>query len=151
METVGEISKVRFVNDSKATNANAAQQALRSYEDIYWIAGGQAKSDGIEPLEPMFGNVRKAYLIGEAAPTFRKTLSKANVENKVSGTLEMAVLCALRDAINSDAKAPIILLSPACASFDQYKNFEIRGDEFRGQVHGLLERFQSSSVQGNAA
>ena len=151
METVGQIANVRFVNDSKATNANAAQQALQSYKDIFWIAGGQAKSDGIEPLEPLFSNVSKAYLIGEAAPVFHRTLSKSDIDHKVSGTLEMAVLCALRDALNSDAKDPIVLLSPACASFDQFKNFEIRGDAFREQVTSLMDRFNSSSRQGTAA
>lgn len=147
METVGAIHKVRFVNDSKATNADAAKQALGSYSDIYWIAGGQAKSDGIEPLTPLFGNIRKSYLIGEAAPSFRKTLTKAKVENKVSGTLEMAVLCALRDALNSDSKNPIVLLSPACASFDQFNNFEIRGDAFRDQVLHLSEMFEREREQ----
>ena len=155
METVGKIVKVRFVNDSKATNADAAQQALGSYKNIFWIAGGKAKSDGIEPLTPYFNNLKKAYLIGEAAPNFHKTLSKANVENKVSGTLEMAVLCALRDALNSDAKNPIVLLSPACASFDQFKNFEVRGDAFRNQVQSLSDRFaqesETASRRGSAA
>jgi len=151
METVGEIVKVRFVNDSKATNANAALQALGSYDDIFWIAGGQAKADGIDPLQALFPNIRKAYLIGESAPAFHKTLSKANVDHKVSGTLEMAVLCALRDALNSKAKKPIVLLSPACASFDQFKNFEVRGDAFRDQVTGLMDRFKHAARQGNAA
>lgn len=151
METVGEIANVRFVNDSKATNANAAQQALGSYKDIFWIAGGQAKSDGIEPLEAYFPNVHKAYLIGEAAPVFHRTLKKSKIDHKVSGTLEMAVLCALRDALNSGVKSPIVLLSPACASFDQFKNFEIRGDAFREQVQALMARFKQSSRQGNAA
>jgi len=155
METVGEIVRVRFVNDSKATNADAARQALGSYQNIFWIAGGQAKSDGIDPLSPLFENLEKAYLIGEAAPSFHKTLSKANVENKVSGTLEMAVLCALRDALNSNVKNPIVLLSPACASFDQFKNFEVRGDAFRDQVKHLSDMFmrekKSLSHRGSAA
>lgn len=151
METVGEIANVRFVNDSKATNANAAQQALGSYKDIFWIAGGQAKSDGIEPLEAYFPNVHKAYLIGKAAPVFHRTLKNSKIDHKVSGTLEMAVLCALRDALNSGVKNPIVLLSPACASFDQFKNFEVRGDAFREQVQALMARFKHSSRQGNAA
>ena len=151
METIGEVAKVRFVNDSKATNAHAAFQALNSYSDVFWIAGGKAKSDGIEPLKDLFPNIRKAYLIGEAAPVFHKTLTKAGVDNKVSGTMEMAVLCALRDALNSNVKNPIVLLSPACASFDQYKNFEIRGEAFRGQVEGLIERFKSAARRGSAA
>ena len=151
METVGQVANVRFVNDSKATNANAAQQALQSYKDIFWIAGGQAKSDGIEPLEALFPNISKAYLIGEAAPVFHRTLKKSDVDHKVSGTLEMAVLCALRDALNSGVKDPIVLLSPACASFDQFKNFEVRGDAFREQVVGLMKRFRNSHRHGTAA
>ena len=151
MESVGEIANVRFVNDSKATNANAALQALGSYDDIFWIAGGVAKAEGIEPLEELFPNIKKAYLIGDAAPFFYKTLKKADVDQKVSGTLEMAILCALRDAINSDAKKPIVLLSPACASFDQFKNFEVRGDAFRDQVESLMERFKHASRRGTAA
>ncbi len=155
METVAKIVKVRFVNDSKATNADAAKQALTAYNDIFWIAGGEAKSEGIDPLEPLFKNVRKSYLIGEAGPRFHKTLSKAKVDNKISGTLEMAVLCALRDALNSDAKNPIVLLSPACASFDQFKNFEVRGDAFRTQVQQLDEMFQrekeTMAKRGSAA
>jgi len=151
METVGQIANVRFVNDSKATNANAAQQALRSYKDIFWIAGGQAKSDGIEPLEALFPNISKAYLIGEAAPVFHRTLKKSDIDHKVSGTMEMAVLCALRDALNSNSENPIVLLSPACASFDQFRNFEVRGDAFRDQVNALIDRFKNSSRQGTAA
>lgn len=155
METVGRMGRVRFVNDSKATNADAAAQALKSYKNIYWIAGGQAKADGIAPLADYFPNINKAYLIGEAAPVFHKTLKKAKVDHKVSGTLELAVLCAVRDALAARDTDPIILLSPACASFDQFKSFEVRGDAFREQaayLSGIYEREKiEHQLRGDAA
>ncbi len=141
METIGKLRKVRFVNDSKATNADAARQALASYDKIYWIAGGEPKTGGIKPLLDLMPNVSKAYLIGKAAPKFHKVLNKAEVENKVSGTLEMALVCATKDALQSDAKNPIVLLAPACASFDQFKDFEVRGDAFRSNVKDLINLF----------
>lgn len=147
METVGKMGRVRFVNDSKATNADAALQALKSYENIHLIAGGQAKAGGLTALEKYFGNIKKAYLIGEAAPEFHKTLTKADVDNKVSGTMEMAVLCAVRDALNSKTENPIILLSPACASFDQFKSFEARGDAFKAQVRKLIAIYEREKSQ----
>ncbi len=138
METVGTLRNVRFVNDSKATNADAARQALSSYENVFWIAGGVAKEGGIEPLKDLFGNVRAAYLIGEAAQGFSSTLDAAQRPHHNKKTLEMALLCATKDALESGVKDPIVLLSPACASFDQFKNFEIRGDAFRAQVQKLM-------------
>ena len=147
METVGRMGPVRFVNDSKATNADAAAQALKSYKNVYWIAGGQAKAEGIKPLAQYFPNIAKAYLIGEAAPEFHKTLKKAKVDHKVSGTLELAVLCAVRDALNARTKDPIILLSPACASFDQFKSFETRGDAFRDQAQMLTEIYEREELE----
>ena len=104
---------------------------------MFWIAGGQAKADGIGPLEPYFSNIAKAFLIGDAAPEFRKTLKKANVDHKVSGTLELAVLCAVRDALNSNLDNPIVLLAPACASFDLFENYEDRGRQFKEAVRNL--------------
>lgn len=155
METVGKVGPVRFVNDSKATNADAAAQALKSYKNVYWVAGGQAKAEGIKPLAQYFPNIAKAYLIGDAAPEFYKTLKKAKVESKVSGTLELAVLCAVRDALNARIKDPIILLSPACASFDQFKSFEVRGDEFKAQVKKLIDIYEHEKlehkIRGDAA
>ena len=147
MESVGEIGPVRFVNDSKATNANAAFQALNAYDNIYWIAGGQAKEEGIVPLKDLFPKIKKAYLIGEAAPDFHKTLKKSKVDHKVSGTLEMAVLCAARDALNHSGKSSIVLLSPACASFDQFKSFEVRGEAFRDQVNSLVDMFEREKAE----
>lgn len=141
METIGKAGKVRFVNDSKATNADAAQQALGSYDDIFWIAGGVAKEGGIEPLLPFMKNIRKAYLIGGSSKSFAKTLTKARVDCKLSGELSMAVMCATRDALLSKALNPIVLLSPACASFDQFENFEIRGDAFRESAQKVIDLF----------
>ena len=136
MEQVGEIDGVRFVNDSKATNAQAAEQALRAYPKVYWIAGGVPKADGIGPLAPLFGHVAKAYLIGDAADAFARTLDDKAVYEKC-GTLEKAVQAAYDDARASGDDNPIVLLSPACASFDQFKDFEARGDAFRDIVHDL--------------
>jgi UDP-N-acetylmuramoylalanine--D-glutamate ligase len=135
METVGKIGKVRFVNDSKATNADAARQAMSSYPKFYWIAGGVAKAGGIDDLKDLFPRIEKAYLIGEAANVFAVTLAgKADV--KMSGTLETAVQQAYADAAASGEDA-IVLLSPACASFDQFSDFEARGEAFRAAVNGL--------------
>ncbi|HEY8947455.1 MAG TPA: UDP-N-acetylmuramoyl-L-alanine--D-glutamate ligase [Rhizomicrobium sp.] len=135
IEDVGRVGKVRFVNDSKATNAEAAERALVCFPDIFWIAGGRAKQDGIESLKPQFGRIRKAYLIGEAAEEFAETLN--GVAHDISGTLEKAVASAFADARASNVPAPVVLLSPACASFDQFKDFEARGDAFRDLVGHL--------------
>ena len=130
MEDVGHIGKTAFINDSKATNADATARALAVYPDIFWIAGGKPKEGGIEGLSGFFPRIRKAYLIGEAAPQFARTLDgKAPYE--MSGTLETAVASAASDAAASSAPAPVVLLSPACASYDQFKDFEQRGDAFR--------------------
>jgi len=149
MENVGYVGPAKFVNDSKATNADAAAQALKSYDNIYWIAGGEAKEGGIDDLQPHFKNVKRAYLIGEAAPAFEKTLKTNKVPAKVSGEMKMAILCATKDALASKAPNPVILLSPACASFDQYKNFEIRGDAFRDialEIVGLYQRESNTAA-----
>ncbi|MCS0497500.1 UDP-N-acetylmuramoyl-L-alanine--D-glutamate ligase [Ancylobacter sp. MQZ15Z-1] len=136
MEQVRTIGSVLFVNDSKATNADAAERALVSFEDIFWIAGGKPKEGGIVPLKPLFPRVRKAYLIGVAAPDFAATLGEA-VPHEICGTLDVAVERAARDAAASGLPHPVVLLSPACASFDQFRNFELRGDAFRTLVEGL--------------
>ncbi|PHY21758.1 UDP-N-acetylmuramoyl-L-alanine--D-glutamate ligase [Caulobacter sp. BP25] len=136
METVGKIGKVRFVNDSKATNADAARQAMSSYPKFYWIAGGVAKAGGIDDLKDLFPRVAKAYLIGDAAEPFSWTLA-GKAEVTMSGTLERAVQQAYADAAASDEEA-IVLLSPACASFDQFSDFEARGEAFRAAVNGLV-------------
>ncbi len=130
MEDVGRIGAVRFINDSKATNADAAERALVCFPDIFWIAGGKPKEGGIESLAPHFSRIRKAYLIGEAAHAFAATL-KGKVAYDISGRLENAVAAAWSDAARSGLAAPVVLLSPACASFDQFRDFEERGDVFR--------------------
>ena len=130
MEQVGRKGHVLFVNDSKATNADAAAPALSSFPRIYWIAGGLPKEGGIEPLRGFFPRIAKAYLIGEAAPAFSATLGEA-VPYEISGTLAAAVEHAAADAAKDDSGEAVVLLSPACASFDQFKNFEVRGEAFR--------------------
>src|SRR5579883_135569 len=121
MEQVGRIDRVIFVNDSKATNADAAEKALLSFSDIFWIAGGKAKEGGIEPLRPPFPKIAKAYLIGASSEAFAKTL-RGSVPFERCGTLEAATAAAARDAAASAAPEPVVLLSPACASYDQFVN-----------------------------
>ena len=133
MEQVGRKGPVLFVNDSKATNADSAAQALASFTDMFWIAGGKPKTGGITSLAGFFPRIRKAYLIGEAADDFARTLD-GKVAYEMAGTLDRAVVAAARDAAASGLKEPVVLLSPACASFDQYRNFEVRGDRFRELV-----------------
>jgi UDP-N-acetylmuramoylalanine--D-glutamate ligase len=136
MEEVGRRGAVLFVNDSKATNADSAAQALACFGDIFWIAGGKPKTGGIESLRTFFPRIRKAYLIGEAAEEFAATLTD-KVPYEIAGTLDKAVAAAARDAQASVTGEPVVLLSPACASFDQYRNFEVRGDAFRALVREL--------------
>ncbi len=136
MEQIGRQANVLFINDSKGTNADATARALASLDDIFWIAGGKAKSGGIASLTEYFPRIRKVYLIGEAAPEFARTLN-GTVPHVVSGTLDAAVAEAARDAGASGLAAPVVLLSPACASFDQFRNFEVRGARFRELVEAL--------------
>jgi UDP-N-acetylmuramoylalanine--D-glutamate ligase len=136
MEQVGRKGRVLFVNDSKATNADSTAQALACFTDMFWIAGGKPKTGGIGSLAGFFPRIRKAYLIGEAAVCFAQEL-EGKVPHVVAGTLDRAVELAARDAEASEVAEPVILLSPACASFDQYRNFEVRGDKFRELVQAL--------------
>ncbi len=136
MEEIGRRGPVLYVNDSKATNADSAAQALACFTDVFWIAGGKAKTGGIESLRRFFPRIRKAYLIGEAAAEFAGTLGAA-VPHEIVGTLDKAVAAAGRDAEASSTAEPVVLLSPACASFDQYRNFEVRGDAFRALARAL--------------
>ncbi len=137
MEEIGHLGRVLLINDSKATNADSAEKALASWpRDIYWIAGGRAKAGGIAALESYFPRIAKAYLIGEASDEFAATLS-GKVPFERCGTLEPALAAALRDASANEGAEPVVLLSPACASFDQYRNFEVRGDHFRALVAAL--------------
>jgi len=136
MEQVGRKGRVLFVNDSKATNADSTAQALACFSDMFWIAGGKPKTGGLSSLTGFFPRIRKAYLIGEAAAGFAREL-EGQVPHVVAGTLDRAIELAARDAEASDVKEPVVLLSPACASFDQYRNFEVRGDRFRELVRAL--------------
>ena len=137
MEELGNLGRVLFINDSKATNADSTEKALLSFpRDVYWILGGKPKDGGIETLAPYFAGITKAYLIGAATDAFAQSLD-GKVAYERSGTLDAAVAAATRDASASAAGQPVVLLSPACASYDQFKNFEVRGDAFRALVAEL--------------
>ncbi len=150
MEIVGRIGRVVFVNDSKATNADAAEKALQSYREIYWIAGGKPKEGGVASLRPLMDRVRGAYLIGEAAQSFEAQLAGA-APCVQCGDLKQAVARAARDAAQSAAPASVVLLSPACASYDQFKNYEERGDAFRRLVAEAAQAASASASSGAAA
>ena len=143
MEEVARRGRTLFVNDSKATNADAAEKALLSFNDIFWIIGGKPKEGGIEPLRPLFRKVRKAYLIGAASDEFAATLGDA-VAHDMCGTLDVAIERAARDAAASEAGEPVVLLSPACASYDQFPNFEVRGNAFRDLSRALVAKTPAS-------
>jgi UDP-N-acetylmuramoylalanine--D-glutamate ligase len=137
-ERVGQDGRVLYVNDSKATNADAAAQAISSYARVYWIAGGRAKEDGLAPVYPHLDKVARAYLIGEAEAGFARVL-KGKVETRRCGDLASALNAAADDAERDAADEAVVLLSPACASFDQFASFEARGDAFRDLVQARLE------------
>jgi UDP-N-acetylmuramoylalanine--D-glutamate ligase len=142
MEEVGRLGRVRFINDSKATNADAARQALSSYERCYWIAGGRAKDGGIDGLSDLFPRVAEAFLIGEAAEAFADRLDAR--AHRISGDLASAVGAAYAAAA-STGREEVVLLSPAAASFDQYPDFEARGEAFRAAVLALGAQPASAS------
>lgn len=137
MEWVAERDGVTFINDSKATNADAASHALKACENIYWIAGGKPKAGGIAPLSPLFPRITKAYLIGEAEDQFAETLT-GKLDFMRCSNMQNAVQRAYQDA-KQTGKQAVVLLSPACASFDQYPNFEQRGQHFRSLVERLAD------------
>ena len=132
MERIRDKDGVLFVNDSKATNATATAPALAAFPAIRWICGGQAKADNLDECAPFFGNVREAYTIGEASDLFARILAP-HIKVAECGDLAHAVLRAAHDAQSGET----VLLSPACASFDQFTDFEARGDAFRRLVGGL--------------
>ena len=142
-EIVGRLKNMVFVNDSKATNADATAYALSRYTNqlVYWIAGGKAKSHGIHPLKDFFPSIRHAFLIGEAQADFAKTL-EGHVPYTLSGNLGKALTDAV-DTIRKESphQPVIILLSPACASYDQFQSFEHRGDVFRNLVTHFIESY----------
>jgi len=137
MEEVGRAGKVIFINDSKATNADSTEKALAAWErDIYWILGGKPKEGGIRSLESYFPRIAKAYLIGYASDDFAATLD-GKVPYERCGTLDVALARAASDASQAAGPEPVVLLSPACASYDQFRSFEHRGDTFRELVRAL--------------
>jgi UDP-N-acetylmuramoylalanine--D-glutamate ligase len=138
-EKIADISGVAFVNDSKATNADATSKALDCYEPIYWIAGGVAKEGGIESLGPWHKRIRHAFLIGEAANDFARTLD-GKLPYSLCGDLAAATAAAAKLAWEEKRAGATVLLSPACASFDQFANFEARGEAFRALVQELSRR-----------
>jgi len=138
LERVATIDGVRFVNDSKATNANAAAQALAVYPRIYWIAGGVAKEGGIESLMPFMPRVARAYVIGQSAGEFADIL-RHKIPVTMAGQLEVAVERAFDDARASGDTHAVVLLSPACASYDQFRDYEDRGEQFKKAVAKIAE------------
>jgi UDP-N-acetylmuramoylalanine--D-glutamate ligase len=144
LQRVGSIDGIACINDSKATNADSTEKALAAFENVYWIAGGKAKDGGISSLKALFPRIRRASLIGEAAQDFAATLG--NVPHELCGTLDKALDDALAAARKDRIKDAVVLLSPACASYDQFKSFEHRGDEF---IRLVQER--GASEQGAAA
>jgi UDP-N-acetylmuramoylalanine--D-glutamate ligase len=135
-EVIRVVRGVAYVNDSKATNPDAAARALACYRDIYWIAGGRPKAGGLEALEPFLDRVRHAFLIGEAMDPFARALD-GKVALSRHCVLDAAVNAAREMAERDGRPGAVVLLSPACASFDQFRNFEARGDAFRSLVGGL--------------
>ncbi|MFL5287025.1 MAG: UDP-N-acetylmuramoyl-L-alanine--D-glutamate ligase [Rhodopila sp.] len=129
------IEGITFVNDSKATNADASERALVCYDRLVWIAGGMAKEGGIEPLVPLFPRIAKALLIGRNAPQFAETLTREGVPFDMMSTLDAAVPAAFAAAKATDS--PVVLLSPACASWDQFTGYDQRGDRFAELARSL--------------
>ena len=127
-QTVGTFNGVMYVNDSKATNVDAAKRALLAFKNILWIVGGESKEGGVLPLKPYFNRIKKAYVIGTDVSDLIKDLS--SIDFVIAGSISEAVRLASLDAEKND----VVLLAPACASFDQYENFEKRGDDFINNV-----------------
>ena len=131
-QILGEVDGIKIVNDSKATNADAAYQSLSAFNNIHWIAGGIAKEGGIEPLVPLFDRVKHSYLIGQDADKFARTLSGRPFD--MSENLETALLSIKTNAVAGD----VVLLAPACASFDQFPDFEKRGEAYISLVKSIF-------------
>ncbi len=144
MEEVGRIGRVAFVNDSKATNPEAAARSLDSFPAVFWIAGGLAKEGGFASLAPHLGAVRRAFLIGKAEEALAGFL-EGRVPFERCGTLEAAVDAAIAAARRSRDAQPVVLLAPACASFDQFRSFEHRGDTFRSLVRTRAKRAETEA------
>ncbi|HVQ08988.1 MAG TPA: UDP-N-acetylmuramoyl-L-alanine--D-glutamate ligase [Allosphingosinicella sp.] len=132
MERIAEKNGVLFINDSKATNADSTAPALAAYPYIHWIVGGRAKSEGLGPCADQLGHVRAAYTIGEAGPMFARLL-----EGRVPVRRSEVLASAVTEAAGAARSGEVVLLSPACASFDQFRDYEARGDAFRALVGAL--------------
>ncbi|AQX28252.1 MULTISPECIES: UDP-N-acetylmuramoyl-L-alanine--D-glutamate ligase [unclassified Bartonella] len=139
MQQVCKIGSILFINDSKATNAEASASALATFNNIFWIVGGQAKEGGIDALKGFFYKIRKAYLIGTAAENFARIIG-SSFPFSMSLTLENAVREATSDATCDVTQDAVILFSPACASYDQFKNYEVRGETFVSLVMQLKRK-----------
>ena len=139
LEMIGDYDGVQFINDSKATNAEAAARALDCVDNVHWIVGGVPKEGGIESLGPWMSKIRRAYLVGESQVEFSKFLTSSDVPFEMCGALDNAVQSAAMRAKPGD----VVLLSPACASFDQYRNFAVRGDHFRSLVADLKQQVRA--------
>ena len=156
LQPVGAYENLIFVNDSKATNAEATRHALAAYENIYWIVGGRAKDDGLSGLDAFYKNVRAAFLIGEAAAQFQSLL-EGHFACHISETLDKAVCDSADHARADTAKGDVtgspaqaaVLLSPACASFDQFPDFEARGDAFCAAI-AKWQSEQTSAYEGTS-
>ncbi|MEQ9489263.1 MAG: UDP-N-acetylmuramoyl-L-alanine--D-glutamate ligase [Alphaproteobacteria bacterium] len=142
LQTVGSVAGIRFVNDSKATNAEAAGKALSSFPSIYWVAGGREKQGGYDDVIALFDHVRAAFLIGEASENMMRVF-ESRIPCHSCGTLDVAVRKAFTLAKGELAQGneqPVVLLSPACASFDQFPNFEVRGEAFVKTVAAIAQQ-----------
>ena len=149
MEEVGRIGKVLFVNDSKATNPESATKSLTAFDEVFWIAGGLAKPGGFAGVLPFLGHVERAFLIGSAADELARAL-EGRLSAERCETLDRAVARAHEAAARSCSKAPVVLLAPACASFDQFQSFEQRGERFRelvGELEGTPLLFTASAAE----
>ncbi|MBL0901078.1 MAG: hypothetical protein IBJ17_20595 [Reyranella sp.] len=140
------MGNVVYVSDSKATNADATARALSSYRDIYWILGGQAKEGGIAPLASYFERIRHAFLIGEATELFAGQLD-GRLPYTRCGDLRSALDAAHALAQREATGPAVVLLSPACASWDQWRSYEHRGDAFRAMARAL----PGAEILGRAA
>lgn len=130
MQRVAEIDGVLYVNDSKATNATSTAPALGAYPRIHWILGGRRKTDDLDACKPFYGHVISAWTIGEAAELFETILLESGIHARNVGTLDRAV----KQAAQIARPGEVVLLSPACASYDQFRDYEARGDAFRAAV-----------------
>ena len=138
LELVGNLKNIFFYNDSKATNIESSRNALKSFKNIYWILGGRKKLGGLDGIDSSLKNVEYAFSFGEAGKEFKEYLTKKGIKSICFNKLESVLLAAVKKALNEKRNINIIF-SPACSSFDQYKNFEQRGNKFKNLVNGIIK------------